>query len=201
MINTEINIRRSGGLWGGVSPENVKRYQEELETLKKEIHDFRYERYLFVSPDLRGQLDSTIEQELDYCAFYDEYQRRLRDEPGFGEWVFRKQEDIPKLYGWKDPPGEQWTKTNGRVKAIIQFDRTGKMVRITLKYENDSTAIHFYAKPYKFHVPMFHVKSEKSIDEAVQEFKRDADTFLAQRLLPPGATSDLDYLKQLLCVT
>ncbi len=194
MILVEFNIRRYSGLWGGVTPETVKRYREELEQMNSEIREFRHVRALFVSDELTRELREAIDEEIKYCLFYDEHRNR-QSEPNFDQWVFRKQEDIPDLFGWEKAPGEQWTKTNGRIKAIIQFDRTSKMVKITLDYENDSQHIGFYEVPYKRQVPIFRLKSEESIKAAVEEFKQDADCFLEKRLLPGGSYSDFDVLQ------
>lgn len=197
MITPELNIRRYSELWGGVTPETVKRYREELEQMQKDIQDYTHERILFVSPKLVSSLSSAIGEEIKYCLFYDEYLERLSDSK-LGQWVFRKQEDIPDLYGWKKAPGEQWVKTNGRIKAVIQFDRTGIMVKITLEYDNDSKNLKFYERSYRQHVPTFRLKNENSIEEAVRELKRDADRFLEDRLFPLGSNTDFNTLKELL---
>jgi hypothetical protein len=200
MIQTEIAIRRGIGLWGGVSPETVKRYREELEALKKQLSDFSflYERTLF-GGELRKALIDEIDEELKYCLFYDEFNHR--SEPNFGQWVFRKQEDInADKQDWQKVPGDQWTKTNGRVKAIIQFDRRGLMVKISLSYENDSTNLKFYERHYHYKegIQEAHLKSEASIEARVQQFKDEADAYLNEHLYPLYSQHEAELLKQLL---
>lgn len=203
MINTVITIRRGSGLWGGVSPETVKRYREELEELKKKISDFSflYERNLFGSSDLKRALDTEIDQEIKYCLFYDEYLKR-QTEPNFNEWVLRKQEEINlNKENWQKVPGDQWTKTNGRIKAIIQFDKTGIMTKIALDFKNDSDSLKFYEGESSYRksvVPIAHLKSEASIEARVQDFKNEADTFLNEHLNPLYSQYEAELLKQLI---
>jgi len=139
-----------------------------------------------------------IDQELEYCLFYDEYQNRKASTPNLGEWVFTKQEDIEPEYSWREVPGEQWTKTNGRIKATIQLDRTSLMVKITLEYKNDSNHLKFYEAPYREKPSVTHLKSENSISDKIQELKNEADAFLMANLSPHY--SQYDLLNQLLCL-
>jgi len=208
MITTEITIRRGSGLWGGVSPDTVKRYREELEKLKKELNDFDfiYGHNLLGSEELMKSLKGEIDEEIKYCLFYDEYRNREASDSNLGKWVFMKQEDIKPEYDWLKVPGEQWTKTNGRIKAIIQFDRTSIMVKITLEYKNDSEHLKFYEASYRSikhgewtrKPPTAHLKSEDSINAKVQELKNEADTFLEDNLNPLYSQYEIDLLKQLL---
>ena len=197
MITVELNIRRYSGLWGGVTSETVKRYKEELEQMQKDIQDYTHERILFVSPEITNGLKSAISQEIKYCLFYDEYLQR-QSETKLGQWAFRKQEDIPDLSGWKKAPGEQWVKTNGRIRAVIQFDRTSVMVKISLEYENDSASLNFYERAYHHQVPTVRLRNENSIKEAVRQFKRDADRFLEDLMFPAGASTEFNTLQELL---
>lgn len=199
MISPEITIRRSSGLWGGVSPQTVETYRIELEDIKKQLGDFsfQYEHTLLGSKDMMAGIQAAITEEISYCLFYYEYQEK-KSEIDFEEWVFTKQEDIKAKDTWNPPPGEQWTKTNGRVKAIIQFDRTGKMVKLTLHYENDSSNLRF-VDPSRYNNPkVFHVKSEASIKNKIQELKEEADAFFNDHLYPLYSQYDIDLLKQLL---
>lgn len=204
MITTKIEISRSSGLWGGVSPETIKRYREELEALKKQLHDFSflYEHNLFGAGELIKALATSIDEEVEYCLFYDEFRQR-QNEPNFGQWVFRKQEDIDlDTPNWQKVTGDQWTKANGRVKAIIQFDRTGLMVKITLEYRNDSPHLKFIeeSRYSAAKYPTVHLKSEASIQAKVQEFKNEAEAFLNEHLYPLYSQYEFELLKQLLCI-
>ena len=149
MLTTQIVIRRGSVLWGGVSPDAVQRYRQELEELKKELDSFSfvYDLNLLGSKTLMEGLQAVITEEITYCQFYDEYRIREASDSSLGQWVFTKQEDTEPLYHWQEVPGDQWTKTNGRVKAIIQLDRTGTMVKITLEYKNDSEYLKINVDP------------------------------------------------------
>ena len=202
MIDIEISIRRGSGLWGGVSPETVQRHQKELEELKEKLKSFSFLHHhnLFGSKELMEKVSGVIEQEIKYCLFYDEHRNRQANEPNLGEWVFTKQEDIKPKYSFIPISGEQWTKTNGRVKAIIQFDRTGLMVKITLQYENDSPNLSF-CEQSRYNKPKpFHLKSEDSINTKIQELKNEADAFLKEHQYPLYSTYEIDLLKQLLFI-
>lgn len=200
-LQTEISIRWGSGLWGGVSPESVKRYLGELEELKKQLTDFSflYERTLF-GGELRKALCTSIDEEIEYCLFYEEFGKR-QNEPDFGKWVLRKQEEInAHSEYWRQAPGDQWTKTNGRVKAIIQFDRGGLMAKITLDYQNDSSHLKFFEHGYNTTIPTAtaHLKSEASIEARVEQFKSEADAFLNTHLYPLYSQNEADLLKGLL---
>ena len=187
MIQTTIAIRRSSGLWGGVSSETVKRYREELEELKERLDAFSfiYEHNLFGGEVLKALRDE-IEGEIKYCLFYEEFKLRL-SEPTFSEWVFTMK-----------PKGEQWTKTNGRIKAIIELDRTGIMVKVTLRYENDSRNLIFYEENRYTKSPYWHLKSDASIMAKVQELRKEANAFLNEHLNPLYSQYEAKLLRELL---
>ena len=199
MLQTIVSIRRSSGLWGELSPESVEQYRKELENRKKELSDFSflYRQILFGGEELTKAVQSQIEEEIKYCLFYEEFRQR-QNEPTFGEWIFTKQDDIKLQYEWQKIPGEQWTKRNGRVKATIQFDRTGMMVKLSLSYANDSDNLKFYEKPYSHKPEEAHLKSEASIEARVQQFKEQADAFLNDHLYPVYSQSEVNLLYQLL---
>jgi len=200
MLNTEISIRRTFALWQEFSAKSVEIYLKELNEMKEKLKaiGWDYQRSLFGSKDLLEKLENSLGTEISYCNFFKEYLTR-RLEANFDLWVFTKKEDIKTLYEWKKPQGDQWTKTNGRVKATIQLDRSGAMVKISLEFENDSLQLQFLE--HKECQPC-HVKTESSIAEKVQAFKTYADAFMKEHEMPRYCSerAEYDILQKLLCV-
>ena len=205
MIDVEVRVKREPFFWQEVSPKMVEAYLKELNEAKETLRNFgfAYEHSLFGSGKLLDSLNRNIEREISYCEFYKEYNHRHETEPNFNQWILTKVEDIKTAGEWDKPQGEQWTKTNGRVKAIIQFDRSGLRVKITLKFKEDCNALKFLPDyNWQKQIPTAHLQNEKSIETKVKEFKAMADDFLSQKLLPryEPAETNLDILKKLLCI-
>jgi hypothetical protein len=183
----------------------VEAYLKQLNEMKETLKNFgfAYEHSLLGSKQILDSLNRSIDIEIKYCEFYKEYNRRLETEPNFGQWILTKKEDIKTVREWDKPQGEQWTKTNGRVKTTIQFDRSGLTVKITLKFEDDCEALKFLPDyNWQKQIPTAHLTNEKSIEAKVKEFKTMADEFLSQHLYPryEPAETNLDILKKLLCI-
>jgi len=205
MIDVEIRVKREPSFWQEVSPKMVEAYLKELIEEKEALNKFgfAYEHTLFGSKNLLDKLNQSINSEISYCEFYKEYNRRRETEPNFSQWILTRKEDIKVVQTWDPPQGEQWTKSNGRVKAIIQFDRSGLTVKITLKFEEDCEALKFLPDyNWQKQIPTAHLKNEESIEAKVKEFKAKADEFLSQHLFPryEPAQTNLDILKRLLCI-
>jgi len=183
----------------------VEAYLKELNEMRETLKNFgfAYESVLFGSNKLLDSLNRSIDTEIAYCEFYKEYNRRRETESNFDQWILTKKEDIKTMQEWDRPQGEQWTKTNGRVKAIVQFDRSGLTVKITLKFEEDCKALKFlHDHDCQKQIPTVHLTNEKSIEAKVKEFKTMADESLSQHLFPryEPAETNLGILKKLLCI-
>ena len=136
--------------------------------------------------------------EISYCNFYRECTERQK-EPNFNQWTFLKKEEIKPLYGWQKPQGEQWTKTNGRVRATIQYDRSGIMVKLTLSYKNDSPTLEFIENVKDV---VAHASKESSINAKVVDLKKTAEAFMGVHLLPryERIMLELRDIEQMLCI-
>ena len=198
MIDLMLNVRRS--FWHGITTESVQTYLEELTKFKDELNTmhFTYLHGLFGSSVLLKKIQELINRELNLCAFYEEYQKRCESEPQFNQWSFKEKEDIEPRYNW-EVLGEQWVKTNGKIKAIIQFDRSGKRVKISLSFENDSATLNFMDQ-YK--IRPVHLKNETSIANKVAEFKMEADAYISEHEYPLycAEKTSIDTLNKLLWI-
>ena len=200
MIDLMINVRRR--FWYGVSTEEVQDYLDGLTKFKDELESmhFNYRHNLFGSDKLIKEIQELVDKEIKVCSFYFEYQKRYESEPNFNQWIFKEKEDIKPRWDWENVPGEQWTKTNGKSKAIIQFDRSGIRVKISLSFENDSSALNFMPQENK--IRPVHLKNETSIANKVAEFKMTADAYLSDHEYPLycAEKTSIDTLNKLLWI-
>lgn len=194
--------RESWDYRDGVTPATV---QERLKALT-EYFDWVHREggwiarnHLFLSKELVEQVEAKLKQEIDYCKFYLELQER-RKEADFDKWVFHKKEELPPSW---DVQGDQWIRANGRIKAIVEIDHSGKMTAISVKFRNDSTTLRFmddyYGQPK---IQPSHAKNPQSITEKIEEYKRYADNFLKEHQYPQynGEARSFTLLKQILCI-
>ncbi len=201
MIDLMLNVRRS--FWHGITTESVQTYLDGLTKFKDELESmhFNYRHNLFGSDKLIKEIQELVDKELKLCAFYEEYQKRCESEPQFNQWSFKEKEDIEPRYNW-EVLGEQWVKTNGKLKAIIQFDRSGKRVKISLSFENDSIALRFNARFVENKIRPVHLKNETSIANKVAEFKMAADAYISEHEYPLycAEKTSIDTLNKLLWI-
>jgi hypothetical protein len=175
----------------------VSAYRKELLVMQKAL---RESENPFVSKEMTEAYEEALEEEISYCDFFVEYHSRILHEKHFSEWVFESKESITPRNSWEQVKGERWTKTNGRMKATIQFDRSGITVGISLRFENDSKAISFYQDSYGHKTPSTHLSNEDSIVKKVEEFKQMAEEEMNQHLNPTQEEREIETLKFLLCV-
>ncbi len=205
MIDLEIKIRRAWPLWKddfGVS--DVENYLKELRETEENIrvNSFNYEHVLFGNDKIIESVRKLISQETKYCEFFIDHQKRIL-EPDYNKWVFLKKEDIKPLSDWMKPQGEQWIKTNGRVKATIQFDRSGSLVKIKASFENDNEYLNFIDYETNARVEKTaHLKNEENINKKVEEYKTYADRMMGEYIYPRYTPEKnmIDLLGKLLCV-
>ena len=166
---------RGNSFWYGreISPKNVGEYLKELKKERKELGDMVYEIPKLIKPS-KDQFDSVfsvLDKEIEYCKFYFEYNSKARKE-NFNQWVFYKEEDRQKKYGWHAPQGDCWAINNGRVKATISIKK-GVTTKIWLELENNSEYLTFYNKRYneKEEKRIKHLSKKENIKQYIQDLK------------------------------
>ncbi len=197
MIDFNLSIRRvwldSSDGYSAYEKELQEKLQAMKETLKIRVH--------LVNEELIKKMQAALEDEIKYCQFHREYLDRVANEFGFDGWVFA--ENVESRH-WQEPVGDEWSRTNGRVKATIRItppEKERKMTRIKLSYENDSHILSFidrYADPYKPH----HLKNAEAIKQRIEELKADAGKYLDLHLYPRWTpeTRSLENLDKMLCI-
>jgi len=204
MIETGLMIRRSNKFWSGFTASAVDEYLNELKTFQETLKKFgwEYESILFGSNKLLKSIENIITDEIKYCEFYVEHQK-IKKDVNFQKWVFTKKEDVKSLYAWMTPVGDQWTRSNGRIKATIKIDRSGIMTKLTLFYMNDNQYLNFTEKN-SFGDPVIkaHLRNEFSINKRIIGMKAFAETYQREHLFPLYTLEHSNFmsLENLLCV-
>lgn len=180
--------------------KTVKDALEELEIFRQ-CYSFRE----ITNDELYKKMLDTLTWELKYCQFHREILNRMKDEPNFNLWVFTKKEDIKPLYDWRPPEGDEWTRTNGRVKATIRIMRREKSTSIQVTYRNDSKVLTFVDQYNEGDSKPRSLKNEDSINHYIEELKKEADERLsnAELMYPRGniEKQNLEGLNKLLHIS
>jgi hypothetical protein len=183
--------------------ESVKDYLKFLEQVSSILSKDAWEvdKYLPHSSDYEKQVKEAIQQEITYCKFYLNLQERKEKEK-LDEWVLIKREDVETYWGQDIADGEQWIRSNGRIKATIKFDRTKTMVGIEVRFDNDNQFLKFISYDNRLSLKS-HLKNQNSIKQRLEEYKEYAEKVLGEHLFPEYLSEkrSFDVLKSLLCVT
>lgn len=183
-----------------VIQERLTNLTEYYEWIRKE-GGWLARRHLFLSEDLFKKIETVLSEEISYYKFYLEFQAKQK-EPNFNKWVFTPKERVVKEYSHQETH-DQWTKTNGRIRAIVEIDKSGKMTKISVRFRNDSEALKFidnyYGQPK---IKPAHAKNIQSITQNIEKYKQISDEFLQEHLFPPynAEKRSFDILKKLLCI-
>ena len=195
-INFDIYIRRETMFWDDFSSSYVQEYAIKLQEAREELNKIRwvYESKLWGNRSLIDKMINEIDTELKYCQFYEEYAEREKTDPMLNTWVFIKKEDVKPVREWMKPQGDRWIKTNGRIKATIEIDRSGVMTKLTLRYENDSASIEFMDR-YRSNKSenIAHLRNEESIKQRISDFKEQVNQEIKQRMFPIYYTEKRNY--------
>ena len=172
--------------------------------LEQQPFSYEYTRLLFGSEKLVEAMKTAIDNELDYCNFYLEYQKCLQD-PNFNKWISLTDCSAGRVAGMFENTNQVWTKTNGRLKATITIKKGASSTTVSVKIENASKHVDFLREPYggsKDLAPPAHLKNEKSIEDRVVTLQRDVDKYMEDHIMPYywAEKAEEDILKKLLCV-
>jgi hypothetical protein len=193
-----LTLRHESWEFKELTEENIEKQLHQLEEYQKWL---KTNNHLFLDSKLYTLIADAVQREIEYHRFYLEF-HAARREPGFNQWIFTPKEKVVNRYSWNEPH-DQWTRRNGRIKAIIEIDRTGVMTKISVSFENDSETLTFidsyYGQPK---VKPSHAKNPKSIQRKIKEYKEFADRFLKEHLFPHYNIEQRSFslLKTLLCI-
>ena len=180
VIQFDLLIMRG---WLDPSDDDYSLYEETLTEKLQALDDTWLVRDALINERLIKSMRTALENEIKYCQFHKEYHNRIANEPHFNEWVFT--ENVESGY-WEKIIGNEWTRTNGRIKAIIRImppETEGKMTRIELKYENDSSVLTFIDRYIKDNKP-HNLKNPESIKQRIKELKEKANEYFISHLYP-----------------
>ena len=176
-------------------------YEKALQDKLQALKDSWEVREALINEELIKKIRSALEDEIKYCQFRKEYLDRAINESGFNEWCFT--ENVESGY-WDKTIGDEWTRTNGRIKATIRItppETERKRTRIKLEYKNDSSMLTFVDRYVKENKP-HNLKNLESINQRIKELKDVADEYLNLYLYPQWNIEkrNLRGLNTILCV-
>lgn len=188
MIELDIIVRRP---YFDIS---IEEYEEWLKKKLAQLKDTFEIREALVNEGIIKKMISVLEDELKYCEFH-KNMAQLRTETGFNTWVFTEQKDVKTLYPWNEPEGDEWTRTNGRIKATIRIIKKQKTTSVQLIYKNDNSILTFTDS---IEGKKTHLRKEESINRCIEELKAEADKFLSTpRKMYPSYNSEITNLLKL----
>ena len=198
MISFNVVISR---VWLDPTDGDYSRYETELHEKLKALKDTWLIREATINEELLKEMQAALETEIKYCQFRTEYLNAIANESGFNDWVFT--ENVESGY-WEKTTGDEWVRTNGRIKATIRIippKTEGKMTRIELKYRNDSNVLTFIDHSEETR-PTHNLKNPESIKERIKELKKEADEYLDSHLYPRWHVEErnLKGLNKILCI-
>lgn len=206
MINICKHIMRvSSYFWQGVTEENVRRYQADLEQAIAALDAVTWDQRRLLDikdDDIKAGVLGILKDELDLCRFYFEYIQR-QEEENFDRWFFVKQEDRKKVLSepdWARVVGDCWIRYNGKTRATITLDESGTMTKISLCLDNDGVALRFLDR--NTDIASSHLKNAESIKQRITEYKALAEEKMEENLFPRYCSElgEFEALKVLLHV-
>lgn len=195
MIETKTYMRRSDFLsWKGVNKETVAHYIKHLQGTLKELKGKNIwtiqKLTKQISDKTLDDIKNIIEEEIRRCKFYFEFLKRQEKEKNFNEWFFVKKEDRKEYFNhpdWYGNKGDCWTKTNGKIRALININRTsGIRVRVSLDIMNDAKNLKFCEHNYRKgkEIEYKHLSNEDSIKKQIEKYKKQTEEFCEKYKYP-----------------
>ena len=180
VVMFDLMINRS---WLYPTDGDYSLYENALKEKLQALEDTRLIRSALINEDLIKKMQTALENEIKYCQFHKEYFDCMTNEVGFNEWVFT--ENVESRY-WDKTIGNEWTRTNGRIKAIIRIippEIESKRTRIELNYYNDSKVLTFINRDQK-EKKVYNLKNAESIRNKVNELKGNVDEGICYHKYP-----------------
>ena len=172
-----------------INDKNVGTYLKMLKQKQKKLGDLVYELpSIAYKNEIFEELKRIINDEIEYCNFYFEYNKKKRKCPYFNKWIYYKPEDRPDIYSWKREYAirdkeNAWVNTNGRILAVITIQDKISSIKVKLEIKNDSDTLKFdrinIGEIYK------HFRKKESADKYMEKLKNHVATeIFPKKLLP-----------------
>lgn len=169
----------------GIYLKMLKQKQKKLGDLVYELPSIAHKNEIFEG------IKRVIEDEIKYCEFYFEYNKKKRKCSYLNKWVFYKPEDRPDLvYDWNKEQAisqkkNAWIITNGRVMAVIEIIDKISSIKVMLTIKNYSEIFSFVDR-YK-EITYKNLRKKESVDKFVEELKNQViQEIFPSHLLPSG---------------
>jgi len=215
MIELTTYIKRGNWFWEDRPlSDAVKIYKKELLKAKKELKELPYglTQVLTIADKSIKEIQSRIDRELSFCDFYEFYIKEQK-KPNFNQWVFKTKKQLQEtarkkgMDSWEINKfkGDQWEKTNGKIKIRIVIEDKISSIRVSLHISNSATTeLPFfldnnYGEKEIIYSNLF---KKESVDKRLNEYKSKAEEFFEEYKYPLYCYEkrQIDILKQLLWI-
>jgi len=133
-----------------VNDKKVGSYLKMLKQKQKKLGNLVYELPSIVCKnEIFDEMKKVIDNEIKYCNYYFEYNKKKRKCPYFNKWTYYEAKDRPDiLYNWNrqeaiNKKENAWIITNGRIMAIITIQDKTTSIKVILNIRNDSSILDF----------------------------------------------------------
>ena len=200
---TEVYAKRNLFFHGEVvNIEKVVNYKKQILYFQQWLNDYYLDEVFFVKKERLDSLKRFCNDEIKICDFYLSYPKIQRS-PDFNVWIVTEEKNRLKqdrLYreGYQKE-GKAITKTNGKIKAIIEVKENQLSTRITLFIINDNKYLRFCDKQ-KYSEK--NLRSKESIEKEIERLKQQADTIFWSLVYPKYSNEirEMDIYKELVWV-
>jgi hypothetical protein len=167
-----------------LNDEKVKSHIESTEKWKKKLIEAR-QSLPYSADDISkrfSDIEKRVDEEIQLCKFYLEYNERKRSCHYFKRWQLVKAADRTDYYGYEKIRNDAWMYTNGRMKAIVEVIKNTASFKVTLRLRNDSAVYQFYTKESDGNITDYkHFHKEDSANVYAEELKEKAINYLNEQ--------------------
>jgi len=160
-----------------VNDEKVGSYLKMLKQKKKKLGDLVCELpSIAYKNEIFEEMKRIINDEIRYCNFYFEYNKKKRKCPYFNKWIYYKPEDRPdQAYNWDKERAiknreNAWVTTNGKILAVITVQDKTTSIKVILKIKNNSGVLQFMDSREK-EICYKNFRKKESVDKYTEELK------------------------------